>query len=107
MENDKDIIGMCPLCDMPLIKGSSVDKHHLIPKSKKGSGVDVCHVICHRKIHSTLSENELFGYWHTWERLRQHQELRKYIKWVRKQLKRNPEYISSHKDTRDRYRKRF
>ena len=96
----------CPLCGAHMVDGESVDRHHLIPRSKKGVEQERCHVVCHRKIHSTLSEAELSAHWHTWERLRAHPELEKYIKWVRKQFSRDPEYIDVHRDTKDRKRRR-
>lgn len=100
------MIELCPLCNKPMIDGPSVDRHHLIPKSKQGKISDPCHVVCHRKIHSTLPENDLASYWHTWDRLRDHPEIKKYIKWVRKQFKRDPEYIDVHRDTNYRRKKR-
>ncbi len=103
MNNNEDA---CPLCGMPMVDGDSIDRHHLIPKSKKGTDTERCHVVCHRKIHSTLSEHELLMYWHTWERLRSHEEIAKYIRWVRKQFRRDPEFIDRHKDTKGRKRRR-
>ena len=100
------VVGECPLCGMPMVEGSSLDRHHLIPKSKKGTDQDLCHVVCHRKIHSTLSENELSDFWHTWERLREHEEIAKYIRWARKQFSRDPEFIDTHRDTKARKRRR-
>lgn len=102
-----EVIGNCPLCGMPMVKGKSIDRHHLVPKSMKGSNIDWCHVVCHRKIHSTFSESDLFGYWYTWERLRSSYEIQKYVCWAKKQFKRNPEFIDVHKDTKDRNIKRF
>lgn len=99
-------LGLCPLCGMKMIAGVSVDRHHLIPKSKKGTEAELCHVVCHRKIHSTLSEVELDTHWHTWNRLKDHEEIKKYIKWVRKQFRRDFEYIDVHKDTKERKRRR-
>jgi hypothetical protein len=96
----------CPLCGAEMIDGHSIDRHHLIPKSKKGVERERCHVVCHRKIHSTLTESELSTYWHTWERLRAHEEITKYTKWVRKQFSRDSEFVDVHRDTHNRNRKR-
>ena len=101
-----DVVDACPLCGMLMVDGPSVDRHHLVPKSKKGKEAERCHVVCHRKIHSTLAENELMMHWHTWERLRGHEEIAKYVRWVRKQFGRDPEFIDRHKDTNDRRRRR-
>lgn len=99
-------LGNCPLCDKVMVDGPSVDRHHLIPKSKQGKNSDLCHVVCHRKIHSTLPENDLASHWNTWDRLRDHSEIKKYIKWVRKQFNRDPEYVDVHRDTTYRRKKR-
>jgi len=41
----------CPLCGRPLIRGDSVDEHHLIPKSQGGRDKYLIHKVCHQKIH--------------------------------------------------------
>ena len=47
----------CPLCGRPL--GTvNIDRHHLVPKSFKGTEQFPIHKICHRKIHSVLTEKE-------------------------------------------------
>jgi hypothetical protein len=99
-------LGKCPLCGMEMIDGLSVDRHHLIPKCKKGVEAELCHIVCHRKIHSTIAEGDLSHYWHTWDRLKNHPEISKYVIWVRKKFKKNTEFIDVHRDTKDRKRKR-
>ena len=47
------------------------------------------HQICHQKIHAVLTETELKTYYHTVERLQEHEEIRKFIKWV---AKKEPEF---------------
>lgn len=81
MEEEEE--GVCPLCGRPY--GRNTNLHHLIPKSKKGTEVVRLHVICHTKIHSVLSERELEQYYNTIDRLLEHEEIRKFVKWVRKQ----------------------
>lgn len=80
-END-----LCPLCERVLGR-VSVSNHHLIPKSKGGKYTDtiLLHHICHQKIHSVFSEKELKEHYFTVERLREHEEMQKFIKWVSKQ----------------------
>jgi hypothetical protein len=73
----------CPLCGREL--GSvNIDRHHLVPRKFKGTEQFPIHKICHRKIHSTFSEKELFRSFHTWDALRQHEEIRTFIEWVAK-----------------------
>jgi len=98
-------LGNCPLCERILIKGTSVDAHHLIPRCQGGKGLppEDIHVVCHRKIHSTIPENELRQYYHTWERLLEHEQLKRFVSWVKKK---DPEYVDTHRDTKERSRRR-
>lgn len=100
----------CPLCGRPLIDGPSIDEHHLKPKAfgvKKEvtdtSNRIVLHKICHLKIHSSISERELESYYHTIERLLEHEDIQKFIKWVQKK---DPEFVNIHRDTKERKRRR-
>lgn len=84
MKNEVKEIGPCPLCGRVMFDDSSVNKHHLIPKTFGGREVFQIHVVCHTKIHSVFTERELQHHYHTWERLKEHEEIQKFIKWVRK-----------------------
>jgi hypothetical protein len=74
----------CPLCDRPLAE--PITKHHLIPLSKGGKDTPTVpmHKICHDKIHATFTETELKTHYHTVERLQEHEEIARFIKWVKK-----------------------
>jgi hypothetical protein len=72
----------CPLCDREL-GDELIDKHHLVPKTFGGKDLIALHKICHRKIHATFSERELLNYYFTLERIREHSEIDKFIKWVK------------------------
>ena len=61
-----------------------IDRHHLVPKTYKGKEQFPIHKICHRKIHSVLTEKELLREYHTWETLRTHPEIEAFIAWVAK-----------------------
>lgn len=87
-------LGPCPLCGREMIEGSTVNKHHLIPKSLGGKETFLIHVVCHGKIHSVFTERELFHHYHTFERLKEHEEIAKFIKWVRKK---DPEFKTKHR----------
>jgi hypothetical protein len=82
-----------------LVAGPSINKHHLIPKTFGGIDAVWIHVICHTKIHSVFTERELFNRFHTFERLVEHPEMEKFVKWVRK---RHPEYRDKNRATRDK-----
>lgn len=94
--------GKCPLCGREMPEGSSND-HHLIPSTFGGKEKITLHKVCHDKLHHTFSEREMEHYYHTVERFLEHEEIQKFVKWVRKQP---DDYYSKHKDTKDRKRKR-
>ena len=71
----------CPLCGRPL-GTENIDRHHLVPKSLKGREQFPIHKICHRKIHSIFSERELLRSYHTWDALKEHEDIRSFIGWV-------------------------
>jgi 5-methylcytosine-specific restriction endonuclease McrA len=75
---------ICPLCGRPLAQ--PMNRHHLVPLSKGGKGTPTLtmHKICHNKIHAVLTEKELLSHYNTIERLQSHEEIAKFIKWVRK-----------------------
>lgn len=59
--------------------------HHLIPLSKGGRNTEtiLLHKVCHDKIHAVFSETELKRYYHTIPRLLEHEEIRKFVQWLR------------------------
>ena len=73
---------ICPLCSRALAEPSN--RHHLIPKSKGGKNTPaiLLHKICHDKIHAVFPEKELKKYYNTFERLRQNEEIAKFINWA-------------------------
>ena len=77
---------ICVICDRELGDSKTISKHHLIPKSKGGKNTPtiLIHNICHQKIHSVFTEKELRDEYHTVEKLKQHEEMQKFIKWVAK-----------------------
>jgi len=93
----------CPICKRDMIPGESLDEHHLVPKAFKGKETITLHKICHRKLHSVLTEREMQHHYHTVERLLEHEEIQKFVKWV---SKKEPEYYSGSKETTTRKKKR-
>jgi hypothetical protein len=77
-------LGPCGLCGRPLIAGPSINKHHLLPKTFGGRTAVFIHRVCHSKIHSLFTERELKAHYHTFESLLAHEEILKFVKWVRK-----------------------
>ena len=94
--------GLCPMCGREL-GDVSVDEHHLVPKTFKGRVKEKVHKICHQKIHSTFTERELLNHYHTWERIKEHTEMAKFIKWV---SNKDPSFYSHNNDTSERRGKR-
>jgi hypothetical protein len=86
--------GPCPLCGRPLVPGPSVNEHHLIPRTYKGTSTVLLHRVCHGKIHSVLSEKELRDWYHTIDRLRSHPEIADFVDWVRRK---DPEWTAPHR----------
>lgn len=55
-----------------------------MPRAYKGRETVALHAICHRKIHTVLTERELKDHFHTVERLRAHPDIAAFVKWVAK-----------------------
>lgn len=93
----------CPLCDRPLVPGPSVNEHHLIPKCEGGKDAHPIHRICHSKIHSIWSENELRDVYNTFEAIRADERIQKFVRWVSKKA---PEYRSRNRMANDHRKRR-
>ena len=91
---EKEAGGICPLCGRPLVPGPSVNLHHLVPRTYKGTETVVLHRICHAKIHAVLSEKELRDHYHTVDRLREHPEIARFIRWV---CRKSPTFMAKHR----------
>ena len=83
--SDAEDLGACPLCGRSMFSGPSVDRHHWVPKSQGGDEWSWLHRVCHKKIHSVLSNAELATDYRDLALLRQHPEVEKFITWVRRQ----------------------
>ena len=73
---------LCPLCGRPM--ANPCNRHHLLPLSKGGKSTPtiMLHKICHDKIHAVFTEVELKRYYDTIDKLKHHEEIAKFIKWV-------------------------
>ncbi len=74
----------CPLCGRVLLQGPTVDEHHLVPRSQGGREKFLLHKVCHNKIHQVFKPRELARHYCTWEALRDHPEVSKFVDWVQK-----------------------
>jgi hypothetical protein len=93
---------VCPICTRELGE-VRVEEHHLIPKTFGGKEKVSIHKMCHQKIHATFSERELEKHYHTVERLVEHSEMQKFIKWI---SKKPLDYYDKNDDTKARKRRR-
>lgn len=84
MNNEPEIIGLCPICDREMWKGPSIDKHHMTPKCRGGKETEFLHKVCHRKIHSIWTEKELEKEFNNADKIREHEEIQKFIKFISK-----------------------
>jgi hypothetical protein len=75
-------VEICPLCERE-IPASQRDEHHLIPKMKGGRVTQYMHRICHRQIHALFSERELAQTYNSVDALLEHEEIRKFVQWVK------------------------
>lgn len=89
----------CPLCGRPMVDGPSVNRHHLVPKTYRGRETHRMHRICHGKIHAVLTERELRDAYASFERLRAHPEIARFVDWVRSKP---PEFVGRHRPARRR-----
>ncbi len=95
-------IEYCAICGREL-GDELIQFHHLIPKTFKGTeGINI-HAVCHKKLHATLTEREMLHVYHTVEKILEHPEIQKFVKWVsNKPLNFNDKVI----ETKHRYGKR-
>lgn len=99
----------CPICGRP--DGGKMEDHHLLPKTfhRRNSSIhgkeNLIHIhsVCHSKIHSTIPEADLYSHYHTVERLLEHEDIQKFIKWIKSKP---VDFYSKNKDTSYRKKKR-
>ena len=76
---------ICPLCERNM-PDKEKSKHHLIPASEGGKHTKtvVIHRMCHQKIHSVFTEEEMALKYNSIEKLLEHEEVIKFISWIKK-----------------------
>ncbi|MGZ8924579.1 MAG: HNH endonuclease [Nitrososphaeraceae archaeon] len=93
----------CEICGRKFGDKSLIQFHHLIPKTFKGKTGILTHKMCHQKLHATLSEREMLNYYHTVDRLLEHEEIQKFVKWVQNKP---IDFYDKNDDTTARHKKR-
>ena len=93
---------ICLLCKRGILPGFG-SKHHLIPESRGGKETIPLHDICHSKIHHVFTEKELEKSYNTIEKLLEHEEIQRFVKWISKQPL---NFIDKNKDTKIRKEQR-
>lgn len=75
---------ICELCGRSPIETT---EHHLVPREFGGAEGDTAQLCipCHKQVHAWFTNEELASFYHTVERLKDHPNMEKYLKWVRKQ----------------------
>ncbi|MFE4811613.1 HNH endonuclease [Peribacillus simplex] len=76
--------GSCELCDRD---GIELTIHHLTPRELGGSHLPIAYlcISCHKQIHALYSNRELANRLNTVLLLKDDEELKKYLKWIKKQ----------------------
>ena len=70
----------CWLCNRPL--GRKVQRHHTVPKAKKGRATVPVHPICHRAIHANFTNAELARMGPDREAVLSHEAIERFVAWV-------------------------
>jgi len=93
----------CPICDREL--GQDINEHHLFPKTfkNKNFATITLHRLCHDQLHHSITEREMLKYYHTVERLREHEDIEKFRNWVKNK---HPDFYIMIRDTKNRNRQR-
>ena len=74
---------VCPICLHEYATGE-MNKHHLVPKSRKGKVTILVCRNCHRQVHALYAEKELERDFCAIELLLAADKLKPWIEWVRK-----------------------
>ena len=73
----------CPICERE-VDFSFTNKHHVVPRSRKGKEtIRICRD-CHRQIHAFFTNKQLEKNLNTIELIRQDEKIKKYISWISK-----------------------
>jgi len=73
----------CPICKREVPEGCW-EKHHLIPKSKKGKETLLVCISCGDAIHKLIPLKELEKEYNTLEKILSNDKIQNWVKWVSK-----------------------
>lgn len=88
----------CPLCKRQM--GQTKSKHHTTPIMFGGKETVYLHKICHDKIHTVFTERELKNEYNIIEKIKENEEIVKFIKWV---SKKDPDFYDKPEHTNRRH----
>ena len=91
--------GICPICDRDMYAGSSVNRHHFVPKSRGGKATEWCHRVCHDFLHRTWTNKQLEREFSDPELIRQDVRAQTFTEWIQKK---DPFFYISTKNSKDR-----
>lgn len=74
----------CSICNR-ITPEKYQEKHHLIPKSKKGKETIIVCIDCGNQIHLLFNLKELRDKYNTLEKLKSNEKIIKWITWIKKQ----------------------
>ncbi|ERN52857.1 HNH endonuclease [Alkalihalophilus marmarensis] len=80
----KQRVGICELCERDNVQ---LTVHHLTPREEGGAHLEtalLC-IPCHKQIHAIYTNEELAIRLDTIPRLKDDEQIKKYIEWIRKQ----------------------
>lgn len=73
-----------------------------MPKTFGGKETQQLHRICHDKIHTVFTERELKNNYNTIDKIKEHEEMKKFIKWI---SKKEPDFYDGNIHTNHRHSK--
>lgn len=75
---------VCSICRRHIPISEYTEKHHLVPKSKKGKETILVCIDCADQIHNLFDIKELAREYNSLEKLLSHSSIQKWVSWVRK-----------------------
>jgi 5-methylcytosine-specific restriction endonuclease McrA len=76
----RTMVDRCALCE----RAVETTRHHLVPKNRKESEtVPLCQP-CHQQVHASFTHYELKQLYDSVEALKETEEMRKFVDWIRK-----------------------